>query len=97
MAGTLKAVDAEEVDAHLYGGLRVLDCRAFVQYDAVVVFEFLNHSAWRVAGRLDDLDALVDDDLGVCAVVWWVDGWEEGKVYTKRLVGHSSAFADFFA
>lgn len=44
-----------------------------------------------------NLDALVNDDLGIGIVVRRNHGREEGKVHAKRLFGHGAAAADFLA
>ena len=56
VARALEAVDGEEVDAEVDGGLRVSDGGAFVQDGAVGGFELLNDWAGAVAGSFDDRD-----------------------------------------
>ena len=97
MAGALEAVDAEEIDAELDGALGVLDARALVQDDDASGLELLNHGSRRVACRLDNLDALIDDGLGKGAVVWWHERGEEGDVDAKGALGEGPAALNLLA
>lgn len=67
MTGTFESVDTEEVDAHFHGRDRMADCCAFVENDAVGGFEF-GDIVFDQAGGFHDLDAFVDDDLGILTV-----------------------------
>ena len=78
VTGAFEAVDGEEVDAEVYGALRVSDRGAFVQDGAAGGFELPDDGAGGVAGRFDDADPGVYDGLGVAVVVWWDKGGEEG-------------------
>lgn len=97
VAGALEAVDAEEVDAHLDGALGVADGGALVQDDNAGLLELGNDGARGVAGRLDNLDALIDDGLGVGAVVGGHHGGQEGNVDTEGVLGQGSAASDLLA
>jgi hypothetical protein len=97
VAGALEAVDAEEIDAEFDGRLRVADCGAFVQNYTAVGFEQFDYGAGTIACGLDDLDALVDADLGVFAVWGCVHRGEEGDIYAEGVRGHGLCFADLFA
>lgn len=97
VAGALEAVDGEEVDAELDGALGVADGGALMQDEGADSLELLDDGAGAVAGGLDDLDALVDDDLGVRAVVWGNHGGEEGDVHAEWVFGHGFAAADLLA
>ena len=99
MAGTLEAVDAEEVDAELNSTEGVSDTCALVQDHTrwVGLFEHLDDWAWGVSGCLDDSDALVEDGLGVAWVVGWVHRWEESQVHAEWVAGHLLALSDLFA
>ena len=96
VAGALEAVDAEEVNAQVDGALGVPDRRALVQDDGVDGLELLDDGPRAVASRLDDLDALVDHHLCVCAVVRRRHGREECDVHAEGLVGHGLALPDLF-
>jgi len=77
----LEAVDREEVDADLFGGLGVTDARALVDDGEAVLLEVLDdRDGGGPAGRLGNLDALLDDDLGVLVVRRRRDGREEREV-----------------
>lgn len=76
VAGAFEAVDRQEVNAEFDGGLGMSDRGALVQDDGVGLLELVDHGARVVSGGLDDLDSLVDDHLGVGAVV---GGHERGE------------------
>lgn len=97
VAGALEAVDAEEVDAELDGGEGVADGGALVEDDDAGSLELLDDGAGRVAGRLDDADALVNDGLGVRGVVGGHHGGQQGHVDGKGLLGEGAAAADLVA
>lgn len=97
MASALEAVDGEEVDAELNGALGMADGGALMQDEGADGLELLDDGARAVAGGLDDSDALVDDDLGVCAVVRRNHGGEEGDVHAEGVFGHGLAAADLLA
>lgn len=93
MAGALEPIDGQEVDAHLHAALRVSDGRALVQHDEAVVFEHLDDILDQ-AGGLDDLDAFIDDDLGVLLVWRRVDGRQDSQVAGEGLRSHGAAFSN---
>jgi hypothetical protein len=97
VAGAFEAVDGQEVDAELDGGLGVPDGGALVQDGRVDLLQLLNNRAWAVAGRLNDLDAFVDDDLCVRGVVRGDEGGQERQVDAKGVLGHGAASADLLA
>lgn len=97
VAGTLEAVDGEEVHAELDGGLGVADCRALVQDDGAGLLQLGDDGSWIVTGGLNDLDPFVDDYLGVGTVVGGNHGGEEGQVHSEGVFGHGATSADFFA
>ena len=65
MASAFKAINAQEIDAELDGGLGVADGSAFVKDGAAGGFQLFDDGARAVAGGFDDADAGVDDGLGV--------------------------------
>lgn len=75
MATALEAVDREEIDAETDSSLGVADRRALVDHGDARFFQRLNYRARVVACRLDNLDALVDNRLRVCGVVWRHQRW----------------------
>lgn len=97
VAGALEAVDGEEIDAELDGALGVADGGTLVEDDDAGFLELLDHRAGGVACRLDDLDALVNNGLGVRAVVGRNHGGEKGDVDGEGLLGETAAAADFVA
>lgn len=97
VTGTLEAIDGEEINTQLHGGLGVADGGALVEDGDARLLELLDDGAGVVAGSLDDLDALIDDDLGVGTVVGGNHGGEEGQVDTEGVLGHFAASSDFLA
>lgn len=97
VAGALEAVDAQKVDAELDGALGVADGGALVQDDAAGLFQLGDDGAGAVAGRLDNGDALVDDGLGVGAVVGGVERGQEGDVDGEGVLGQGAALLDLGA
>ena len=97
MAGALKAVDREEVDAQLDSRLRMLDGSAFMQNYASSCFELFYDRARTVAGCLNDLDTFIDDGLRVTFVVGRYDCRKEGYVDGEWLVCHGTASLNLFA
>ena len=92
--GAFEAVNGEEVDAEVYGALRVPDRGAFVQDGAAGGFQLLYDGAGGVASCFDDGDAGVYDGLGVAVVVGWDEGGEQGQIYAEGAVGHGFAALD---
>lgn len=70
---------------------------ALVQYDTPSLLQLPDDWSGAVAGSLDDIDALVDDGLGVSAIVRRVKGRQEGDVDTERVLGHRPALLDLLA
>lgn len=68
-----------------------------MQHDAPGLLELGDDGAWAVARGLDDADALVDDGLSVGAVVWRVDGGQEGDVDGEGVLGQGAALLDLLA
>ena len=97
LPAALKPVNAQEIDTKLHGRLGVPDGGALVQHDAAGLLELGDDGARRVAGCLDDLDALVDDDLGIGVVVGGHKRREQRDVDTERLARHGPAPADLLA
>lgn len=97
VAGALEAVDGEEVDAELDGGDGVTDGGALVEDGDAGALELGDDGAGGVASRLDNCDALVDDGLGVCAVVGGHEGGEEGQVDGEGVLSQGLAAADLGA
>lgn len=50
-----------------------------------------------VAGSLDNLDALLDNDIAVLGIRRGGHGGQQGQVDTEGLVGHGAAAADLVA
>lgn len=77
----LEAVDGEEVDADLLGGLGVTDARALVDDSQAVLLEVLDDGDRSgTTSRLGNLDPFLDDDLGVLVVRRGRDRGQEGEV-----------------
>lgn len=70
---------------------------ALVEDNAAGLLELGNHRPGRVAGSLDDLDALVNDDLGVGLVIWGDESRQESDVDTEWLAGQLPALPDLLA
>lgn len=68
-----------------------------MQHDAAGLFQLGNDGARAIASRLDDADALVDDGLGIGAVVGRVERGQERNVDAKGVLGHGAAACDFLA
>jgi len=96
-AGALEAVDGEEVDAELDGRLGMADRGALVQDRGTGGFELLDDGPWAVAGRLDNVNLLLDDDAGVGGVVRGDHGGEESEVDAEGVLCHGAAAPDLFA
>lgn len=94
---TFEAVDGEEVDAQLDGGLGVADGSAFVEDDAVRGLELLDDRTGAVSCRLDDSDAFLDDDARVAGVVGWDQRGEECEVDAEGVLGHGPTSSDLLA
>jgi hypothetical protein len=97
VASALEAVDGEEVDAELDGRLRVADRGALVQDRGAGGLQLLDDRPGAVAGCLDNVDLLLDNDAGVGGVVWGYHGGEKSEVDAEGVLGHGAAAADFFA
>lgn len=91
---TLETVNTQKVHPQLDGTLGVADGRALVQHDAPGLFELRDNGARAVACRLDDPDALVDDGLGIGAVVWGVERGQKGDVHAEGVFGQGAALLD---
>lgn len=70
---------------------------ALVQYDTPSLLQLPDDWPGAVASCLDDLDALVDDGLGVSAIVRRVEGRQQGDVDAERVLGHRPALLDLLA
>lgn len=68
-----------------------------VEDDDAGLLQELDDGARGVAGRLDDLDALGDADLGVGGVVRGHEGREEGDVDAKGELCHAAAAGNLCA
>lgn len=97
MTGTLKPVNTQKVHAELNGALRMANRCALVQHDTSGLFQLGNDGPRAIAGRLDDVDAFVDDGLGVGAVVWGVKRGQEGDVDGEGVLGQGAALLDLLA
>lgn len=60
---------------------------ALVQYDTPSLLELPDDWPGAVAGRLDNVDALVDDGLGIGAIIRRVEGRQQGYVDTEGVLG----------
>lgn len=58
-----------------------------MQHDTPGLLELPDDWPGAVTGGLDDVDALVDDGLGIGAVIRRVEGRQEGDVDTKGVLG----------
>jgi len=73
------------------------DGGALVQHNAPGLLELGDDRAGRVAGRLDNLDALVNHHLGVGVVVGRNKSRKKGDVDTKGARRHLFALSDLLA
>ena len=97
MAGALEAVNGHEIDAELGGRLCVPDGGALVEDDDTSSLELLNDRAGAVTCRLDNVDALLNDDPCVRSIVRWDHSWEEGDVDAEWLARQLPGLADLFS
>ena len=97
MACALEPVDGEEVYAELYRALGVFDGGALVQDDDAGCFELLDDRTGRVSCGFHNIDALVDNGLGVRGVVGGNHGGEEGEVNGERVLGEGATSLDLGA
>ena len=72
------------------------DSCAFVQHNTTGGLEFLDVLLYE-AGGFDDFDSLVQDDLGVVTVGWWVNCWQDCEVYSERFIGQLTGLVDFLS
>src|SRR5258708_35541745 len=91
MARALKAVDRDRVDPYALRRQRVADAGAFVHNHDAVLLEFVDVSLRLVAGRLDDLDAPLDDVVARFPAGRRLDRGEDGEIDAERLVGQAAA------
>ena len=73
------------------------DGGALVEDDDTSGLQLLDDRARAVACRLDNVDALLDNDLGVRSIVWWDHGWEKCDVDTEWLARHLLRLPDLFS
>ena len=97
MSRTLDAINAQKVDTQLLSRQRMPHSRALVKDKAVGGLKFPDNGTGVVASSLDDLNTLVDDHLRKGVVVRGDDGWEQGDVDAKRLLGHRTGTLDLLA
>lgn len=97
MSRALKPINAQKVNTKLDRALSMTNRRTLVQHRDTRGLELANDRAGRVSSRLDNLDALVDDGLGVGRVVGREEGREEGQVDAEGLVGEGAAALDLGA
>lgn len=97
LPGALEPVDAQEVNTKLHGGLGMPDSGALVQDDAAGLLQLGDDGTRRVTSRLNNLDSLINGNLGISLVVWRNKGREQGDVDAERLARQLPALADFLA
>lgn len=68
-----------------------------MQYDTPSLLELPDDWPRAVAGGLDDVDALVDDGLGISTVVRRVEGRQEGDIHSEGVLGQFPALLDLLA
>lgn len=73
------------------------DGSALVKNNTPSLLQLRDDGAGAVARGLDDLDALINDGLGVGAVVRRVERREKGDVDAKGVLGQGSALLDLLA
>jgi len=95
LPSTLKSINAQEVHTELHGRLGMPNGGALVKDNDAGLLEFGDDRARRVASCLDDLDALIDDDLGICVIVGRDQSRKKSDVDGERSGGHLPALADF--
>ncbi len=96
MTAALEAVDADGVAADRLCLQRVAHRRALVDHLDAGGVQVRHHLLGVAAGRLDDLDAALDDRADVAGIVRRIDRRQERQVHADRLVGHVAAAADLF-
>ena len=94
VAGALEAVDRDGVDAERLGLDRVADRRRLVDHLDAVLLEVLDVLDRVGAGRLDDLDAGLDDRLAVLRIGRRGDRGQDRQVDAEGLVGQLAAAGD---
>lgn len=97
VAGAFETVNGEEVDTELDGALGMANGGALVEDGDAGLLQLRNDRPGRVSGSLDNLDAFVDDSLGVSAVVGRNHGGEESDVDTEGVLGQLAAALNLFA
>lgn len=97
VAGAFETVNGEEVDTELNGALGMANSGALVEDGDAGLLQLRNDRSGGVSSGLDDLNALVDDGLGVSAVVGRNHGWEQSDVDTEGILGQLAAALDLFA
>lgn len=68
-----------------------------MQYDTPSLLQLPDDWPGAVAGRLDNVDALVDDGLGVSAIIRRVEGRQKRDIDTEGVLGHCPALLDLLA
>src|SRR6266404_8483237 len=83
-------------DPHTLRRQRVADAGAFVHDHDAMLLEFVDVFLRLVAGRLDDLDAALDDGPAIFRVGRRLDRGKDGEIDAERLVGEAAAARDLF-
>jgi hypothetical protein len=94
---TLEPIDAQEIHTQCHSSLGVPDAGALMQHGDARRLQLGDDGTRRVASRLDDVHALVHDDLRVRVVVRRHEGWQQGDVDAKRPGRKLSTPADFLS
>jgi hypothetical protein len=94
MPCAFKAVDADDVGPHPFGGQRVAHGGAFVQNGDAVALEVLDMLTRVVAGGFNDLDPALDNRAAIIGIGWRVERGQQRQVHPERPVGQAATPLD---
>ena len=97
MAGTFKAINADDIDSDTLGRQRVAHCHTFVNHLDPGSPERFHEWLGRTPCGFDQLDSAFDDDADILAIVDRRRDNAYGYVDSKRLAGQRLATGNFFA
>ena len=97
MAGTLKPVDTQKINAQFNGTLSVTDGGAFMYDQASILLEVLDDRFKGVSRRFEDPYAFLDRCAYIGTIIWRIDRGKESDVNPKGPRGFLTAFTDFLS
>jgi hypothetical protein len=111
VACTFESIDRQDVDSESNGGFRmsygggparICQPRAASSWKHSLVddgdpslLQLLDDGSRAVAGSFDDGDALLNDGLSECGIVWGIESRKQREIDTERLLGQGARLADF--